>query len=356
MQTYEILVKNRAVRGNSPDMSMVRTSVGIDQVHVLFDDAEWLGFPVTITFAQGDTVVTQSLPVIETGAYDWVAEATVTVPYEVIRMVGPVRITIQGTDHNGRHIITARGAPLAVEEAGDVIIGEAPEDAPTVDQWNQAYANAVTATSEANSVIARFNNDVETILSTAEGRIREIVDSLMAPATRDSLGLVRVGANLSVDESGLLSAVDQSGQGDGSSSLTDEQLLVLMNLQRLATYAFDTEFSDDGLLTDTVKVKSSALPAATGDELGGIKIDDATIVIGDDGRAYVPYMSHEWDGTVLTIRSAAGASSSDLVGPPGPQGEVGPRGPGGYTLTDDDIELISEQIIERYELGDSTRY
>ena len=52
MQTYELLVKERSVRPNSKDMTLVRTSIGIDQVHILFDNAEWLGFPITCTFAR----------------------------------------------------------------------------------------------------------------------------------------------------------------------------------------------------------------------------------------------------------------------------------------------------------------
>ena len=45
-------------------------------------------------------------------------------------------------------------------------------------------------------------------------------------------------------------------------------------------------------------------------------------------------VTHEWDGTVLTVTSASGTSSADLKGPQGEPGEQGPQGePGedGYT-------------------------
>ncbi|MGI6535109.1 MAG: BppU family phage baseplate upper protein [Eggerthellaceae bacterium] len=52
---------------------------------------------------------------------------------------------------------------------------------------------------------------------------------------------------------------------------------------------------------------------------------------GSDGVS----CTHSWDGTVLTVTSASGTSSADLVGPQGPQGEkgetgaTGPQGPQG---------------------------
>ncbi len=46
---------------------------------------------------------------------------------------------------------------------------------------------------------------------------------------------------------------------------------------------------------------------------------------GDDGMS----CTHSWDGTVLTVTSASGTSSADLVGPQGPTGATGPAGPAG---------------------------
>lgn len=39
--------------------------------------------------------------------------------------------------------------------------------------------------------------------------------------------------------------------------------------------------------------------------------------------------THEWDGTVLTITSASGSSSADLIGPQGPRGLTGATGKDG---------------------------
>lgn len=41
--------------------------------------------------------------------------------------------------------------------------------------------------------------------------------------------------------------------------------------------------------------------------------------------------THSWNGTVLSVTSASGTSSADLVGPQGPTGATGPTGPQGET-------------------------
>ena len=158
MQTYEILVRGRAVHPNSDDMTLVRTSIGIDKIHVLFDNDEWLDFALTVTFAQGGAdgpKVTQSLTPSTISGTEWVAEAECVIPYEVIEMTGPIRVTFQGYDTDGNHIITAAGAPLSVEEAGDVDDGEPPEPVPTISQWEQAYADAMAAAASALSAAAK---------------------------------------------------------------------------------------------------------------------------------------------------------------------------------------------------------
>ena len=48
---------------------------------------------------------------------------------------------------------------------------------------------------------------------------------------------------------------------------------------------------------------------------------------GDDGVS----CTHSWNGTVLTVTSASGTSSADLVGPQGPTGATGATGPQGET-------------------------
>lgn len=44
--------------------------------------------------------------------------------------------------------------------------------------------------------------------------------------------------------------------------------------------------------------------------------------------------THSWNGTVLTVTSASGTSSANLVGPQGPTGATGPQGPAGSNGTD----------------------
>ena len=44
--------------------------------------------------------------------------------------------------------------------------------------------------------------------------------------------------------------------------------------------------------------------------------------------------THSWNGSVLTVTSASGTSSADLVGPQGPTGATGPQGPAGSNGTD----------------------
>lgn len=49
---------------------------------------------------------------------------------------------------------------------------------------------------------------------------------------------------------------------------------------------------------------------------------------GDDGSDGAS-CTHSWNGTVLSVTSASGTSSADLVGPQGPQGATGATGPAG---------------------------
>ena len=249
MQTYEILVQNRAVKGNSKDMTLVRTSVGIDVMHVLFDSEEWLGFPVTVTFAQGDDVITIPLVLSTVDSADWVAEAECVIPHEVIDTVGPIRVTFQGTDQDGNHIITAKGSPLSVEESGDVITGDLPSDVPTLDQWNQAYAKAMEAANAAQSLVNNLQSQIDEIVSSAESDIAALTG--INPATRESLGVVKIGNGIMVTEDGTISSPSSGG------GMTTEQAVALVNLSRLAYACFDTEFDERGLLVGSPMLKPS---------------------------------------------------------------------------------------------------
>ena len=284
MQTYEIAVVNRSVRGNSEDMTLVRTSVGIDQVHVLFDNAEWLDFPVTISFGQGDDLITQSLIVsgIE-GSTEWVAEATVLVPHEVIDMTGSIRVTLQGTDADGRHIITAYGAPLSVEEAGDVMQGDVPEDAPTPDQWHQAYAEAQVAINEmitvrdnAQAVVDALQSRLDELVAQASAALDGKIEEYRVPATTERLGMVKVGDGLAVTEDGTLSSLRTNG-------ITREQVNVIANTQLLATKAFDTTFDEDTGALVAARLKADAMPE---DYDAGISADDigAGLTLDEDDK------------------------------------------------------------------------
>lgn len=55
--------------------------------------------------------------------------------------------------------------------------------------------------------------------------------------------------------------------------------------------------------------------------------ENMTVVIDPNGEEdAISSITHEWNGTVLTITSASGTSSADLQGPPGPAGANGAKG------------------------------
>lgn len=333
MQTYELLVRNRAVRGNSEDMTLVRTSVGIDQAHILFDNREWLDFPITISFGQGADLVTQSLTVSEVAdSTEWVAEATVLIPHEVIDMTGSIRVTLQGTDSEGRHIITAYGAPLSVEEAGDVVQGDVPEGAPTPDQWHQAYADAQVAINEVRGIINNLQAQLDDMVAAAQAGVDQSVADATRPATREDLGMVRVGDGLSVTEDGTLSS-------DRTNGITREQSNVIANVQLLATKAFDTTFDEDTGALETARLKSEAMPE---DYDPGISADDIGdgLRLNDDGRleTYMGFTSSD-QSIVATASVNGGARVYDLKHTSEPTGDTAAgqasdaaASPGGYVF------------------------
>lgn len=343
MQTYELLVQNRAVKANSTDTTLVRTSIGIDEVHVYFDSDEWLEFPVTVTFAQGDDVlVTTSLTVSEIEDSDeWVAEATVTVPYEVIEATGAIRVTFQGTDSNGRHIITAKGSPLSVEEAGDVDEGSMPSDAPTVDQWTQAYADAMEVINEAASLVSNFESNLNTMVTEVQEGLEAQVEEVYVPATTSSLGVIQVGNGLTIDANGILAAEETNG-------ITSDQVLQIVNLASLAYYCFDTTFDDDGILEEGAMVKYTALP-----------IDGATMLADeDDAVIYAATATTSSlgvvrpDGDTVTIDNDGVISATEYELPAATTSTLGGVMVDGTTITVDDDGVISG--VEQYELPVAT--
>ena len=257
MQTYELLVRNRSIVPNSQDMTLVRTSIGIDQVHVLFDSEEWLDFPILATFSQGDDTLTVPLDVHSISDVEgYVAEATVTVPFEVVDMTGGIRVTFQGTSSDGRHIITARSAPMSVEEAGDVEIGEPPEGSPVVEQWLTAYANALQAVEDANAALDELRQRIQDIAAEDIGFIVEglaTIDDIPTKVSElendsgfiDSVPIATTSSAGAVKPDGTTITVDQDGTIHGAS---------------------DYE-----------------LPVATTSSIGGVKPDGTTISVGRDG-------------------------------------------------------------------------
>jgi hypothetical protein len=188
---------------------------------------------------------------------EWSAEATVTVPYEVIDMVGKIRVTFQGTDANGNHIITAYGTPLEVEEAGDVVDGTMPADAPTINEWQQAYADAMAAVNRAQTLVTELESRLSDMVAGVEGDINETISERIAEstvvATDSTLGSVMVGSGLTINSAGVLSTTSRYEIGA-------EQAAAIANLSALAYYCFDTSFDDDGDLEPTATLKATAIP------------------------------------------------------------------------------------------------
>lgn len=312
MQTYEMLVKERSVRPNSKDMTLVRTSVGIDQIHVVFDSDEWIGFPITVTFCNGDTMVTQSMDVRRiAGSDDWSLEGTCVIPHEVIQRTGPIRVTFQGTDSEGRHIITARGAPLYVEEAGDVGEGM-PSSAPTQDEWNHAYARAMQAIDAANEAINMLMS--------------------MSVATTSSPGVVMPdGTSITVDDDGTIS--------------TERYVLPTALVDRLGGVM------PDGVTTATDSqgrlrvISDYSLPPATQSELGGVMVDGVTITAEEDGTIHgtAPYvLPTATESTLGGVRVGAGMSIED--------GALGVR-----IFTNGEIDELTP-FMDRFAFGDTMEF
>lgn len=304
MQTYEIIVKERSVRPNSKDMTLIRTSIGIDKVHILFDNEEWLDFPISCTFAQGPDVITIPLTVKPLRDSEWVAEAECVVPYEVIDMTGSIRVTLQGTSSDGRHIITAKGSPLSVEEAGDVLEGIAPAENPTIDEWQQVYADAQEAVNDAREAL----DDIDDRIADA---IRDALDAYEPPesyvlptATDERLGGVKIGYGIGLNSDGTIFVSGGSGSGGASAGKLDR-------IAKIVDATIGAEYDDDGELESTT-IKTPSIPPATLDAIGGVIPDGVTVTVDDDGMihaesAYIPVASESElgivrpDGTTIMV-------------------------------------------------------
>ena len=381
MQTYEILVRERSVLPNSADMTLVRTSIGIDQVHVLFDNSEWLDFPISITFGNGDTIITQSLTVSALTNIDgWVAEGTCVIPWEVTQDLGAIRVTLQGTDSSGNHIITAYGAPLTVEECGDTASGTVPEPAPSQSEWEQAYADAQVAINQLQSKLDECDDaieqmeswtmptattstlggvipDGETITVDQDGTIHSTGGYELPTAASNVLGGVQVGNTLQINEFGTLNVADE---------ITDAQEVV--------EAAFDVTRSSGELAS--VMVKSSVLPSYVDDVIEGYYYNGAfysdsshtTAITGETGKIYVDLptnTTYRWTGTAyvsisnpidIATQSEAetGTDNTKMMTPLRVKQSVLYNAPAPTAITDAEIHEITE--FDGYPDGDSTSY
>ena len=230
MQTYELLVTNRAVLGNSEDMSVVRHSIGIDKIHVMFDNAEWLDFGIEAVFGYGDDLIVVPLEVTPIAdSEDWVAEAECVIPWEAIASEqSSIRVTFRGINvETGDYIITEAASPIGIDQSGDTGPGEEPGDEPTVDQFTAAYSLALTGANAAATAAAAAgsaaedaadaatdaNTATEAALEAIEamGDISELAVPLMSSSTR---GGAKLGDGLSVDENGKLNVTGGIAQSD----------------------------------------------------------------------------------------------------------------------------------------------
>ncbi len=282
MRTIELSVTGRSVSADSLDVELVRTSVGVDQIHARFDSDEWLDFAVEVTFSNGTDSVTQSVVLSSlSDAEGWLAETTVKIPWEVLDENGRVYVTFEGTDSSGNHIITAKGHPLTVVEAGDLRSDTEPTDSPSVTDWQQAYSDAMAVVSQAATLVSELESRLETMVSEAESTAIAAIESYANPATADTLGMVKVGEGLAVTSDGTLTVT--------SVGLTNAERLQIANVASLAYYCFDTTFDSDGYVESTATVKRSALPIASVTDLGVVKIDGTSITIDSGGLITANY-------------------------------------------------------------------
>lgn len=124
MQTYILDVTGREISAASDDTTLVRTSIGVDEVQFRFYSDEWLDFDVSAAFYIDDVLEELPLSLIP-ASDDWVAVATVEIPSMILEYTGAIGVTVHGVDADGNHIITAESFPLTIEQEGDGI-GDPP--------------------------------------------------------------------------------------------------------------------------------------------------------------------------------------------------------------------------------------
>ena len=306
MQTYEVAVIGRSVVQNGGDSTLVRTSAGVDQLHVLFDNPEWAAFPVACTFTNGSESVAVSLTVAEIESDGYGAESTCLVPWEVLQEVGDIELCFHGAS-SGDYIITeSSGALLHVVQEGAVGDGTVPSQAPTQSEWEQAYSDAMATVNQAATLVSGLQEQLDAIVSEANDSM-EAIASLLPVATEESLGVVSIGEGITVDDYGMISA-------DGAGGLTTEQALAIENAARLIERAFDGVFSERLLQSATVAV--GALPIATSSGRGVVKVDNSSIEVDNAGTISVKdsYITEQLQYTARYIGGMASFPNSGIRG------------------------------------------
>lgn len=311
MQTYELLVKNRAVLPNSRDMTLVRTSVGIDQIHILFDSDEWLDFALTVTFSRnGSNLVTTPLIVSTiSGSADWVAEASVEVPHEVVEEIGSIRVTVNGYDNEGRHIVTALSEPLKVEREGDLPVGSPPDGYDTPDPWEQAYAEAMEAANDAASAAASVAEitggvslaDLMNAVESMSGMLRykgDVTDYASLPASPDSGDTYHVTTSTTGHPAGLYLydgtswVVIEGGGGGGNMTLAGSvtswaSLPASPSLGDVYHFAGDHTHAKGFYLYDGTSWAHVGEGVSTSDVQAPLVSDDGTLTLVSSDRHFV---------------------------------------------------------------------
>ena len=116
MQTYTLNVLDRTITSEG-DNTLVRTSIGVDRVLLRFDSAEWLGFTLSVFFANGDAI--EEVPLsVSASSDDWACEGYCDVPSTVLEQDNPLHVTVVGVDNGGNRIVTALSTPLIVMQEG----------------------------------------------------------------------------------------------------------------------------------------------------------------------------------------------------------------------------------------------
>lgn len=143
MRTIECNVDRRAISFDS--MSILQGGVGVDAIHVVFDD-EWDGFGKRCVFENGSLSVSVSVG----------SDGTVAVPGEVLEPTGNLYVSFVGTRDGRQRITTKRErAYLTVARAG-AIEGTAPGE-PTVGDLEKARQQAVEAADAASDATDAAN-------------------------------------------------------------------------------------------------------------------------------------------------------------------------------------------------------